>query len=196
MGSNVLYSLSLLLVTAGLALLAASLQLARVARQHRQRMEHLLQLASEEIEPLQLPAAAWSRLAEAGWQPMARWTWSIDVFRAIPLKSHVGLPLQSANTDRSHIPMTTKIDGGLPAKPVEASVVSDSGPVRAGGARLSPGAGAQLRARTRERHPRQTQRHKQTGHSPCTHRQSPPARLISLMLFRVRSGVPRPFRRP
>ena len=31
--------------------------------------------------------------------------------------------------------MTTKIEGGLPAKPVEASVVSDSGPVRAGGAR-------------------------------------------------------------
>ncbi|TLX20714.1 MULTISPECIES: flagellar biosynthesis anti-sigma factor FlgM [Thermomonas] len=31
--------------------------------------------------------------------------------------------------------MTTKIEGGLPAKPVEAATVNDSGPVRAGGAR-------------------------------------------------------------
>lgn len=31
--------------------------------------------------------------------------------------------------------MTTKIEGGLPAKSVEASVLSDAGPVRAGGAR-------------------------------------------------------------
>lgn len=76
MASSVLNSLPLLLITAGLALLAASVRLARLARQHRQRMEALLQLAQQEIDPLELPAAAWPQLAEAGWQSLAwqgRW---------------------------------------------------------------------------------------------------------------------------
>lgn len=33
--------------------------------------------------------------------------------------------------------MTTKIEGSRPAKPVEASVLSDAGPIRAGGARTA-----------------------------------------------------------
>lgn len=37
--------------------------------------------------------------------------------------------------------MTTKIEGSRPAQPVEASIVSDAGPVRAGGARGTAVAG-------------------------------------------------------
>lgn len=71
MASSVLHSLPLLLVTAGLALLAASFRIARLARSHRKRMEKLLQLAQQEIEPLDLPATAWPQLAEAGWRHLA-----------------------------------------------------------------------------------------------------------------------------
>lgn len=72
MASSALSSLPLLLVTAGLALLAASLRLTCLARRHRQCMEKLLQLANGKLEPLELPAAAWPLLAEAGWRHL---TW-------------------------------------------------------------------------------------------------------------------------
>ena len=71
MAPSALSSLPLLLVTAGLALLAASLRLTCLARRHRNCMEKLLQLANGKLEPLELPAAAWPLLAQAGWQHLA-----------------------------------------------------------------------------------------------------------------------------
>ncbi|MBS1197537.1 MAG: ATP-binding region ATPase domain protein [Proteobacteria bacterium] len=72
MASSVLNSLPLLLITAGLALLAAGIRIGHLARSHRKRMEKLLQLANQDIAPLELPGAAWPELATAGWQNM-RW---------------------------------------------------------------------------------------------------------------------------
>lgn len=71
MDSSVLSSLPVLLVTAGLALLAAGMRMAQLARHHRRRMENLLRLVPQDIEPLDLPATAWPELAEAGWQGLA-----------------------------------------------------------------------------------------------------------------------------
>ncbi len=71
MGSGVLASLSLILISAGLALFAAALRIASLARRQRQRMEKLLLLAHQDIEPLDLPAAAWPELEDAGWQTLA-----------------------------------------------------------------------------------------------------------------------------
>ncbi len=71
MASSVLHSLPLLLITAGIALFVASLLITRLARRHRRRMEALLRLAHQEIDPLELPAAAWPQFAEAGWQGLS-----------------------------------------------------------------------------------------------------------------------------
>lgn len=71
MASSALSNLPLLLITAGLALLAAALRLACLARGHRNCMKKLLQLANGKLEPLELPAAAWPLLAEAGWRHLA-----------------------------------------------------------------------------------------------------------------------------
>lgn len=68
MVSAVLNSLSLILVVAGLTLLATSLALSQRARRYRRGMQTLLQLGSQNLEPLDIPAAAWPVLLEAGWQ--------------------------------------------------------------------------------------------------------------------------------
>lgn len=60
--------LAFFLIVAGLALLAASFRIARLARRYRRRMENLLQLASQPLDPLELPAAAWPDLVGGGWQ--------------------------------------------------------------------------------------------------------------------------------
>lgn len=71
MVSAVLTSLSLVLVAAGLTLLATSLALSRRARRYRGGMHELLQLGTRNLEPLDIPAAAWPVLLEAGWQHLA-----------------------------------------------------------------------------------------------------------------------------
>lgn len=58
--------LSLIFVAVGLALLAAVAYLARLVRRHRRSLSALLKLAKSELDPLQLPAAAWSALADGG----------------------------------------------------------------------------------------------------------------------------------
>lgn len=92
MASSVLSSLPLLLVTAGIALLAASFRITWLSRNHRQRMESLLQLAQREIEPLEFPALAWPYLAEAGWQHLA---WEGNWFGQ-PVSGAQGMPGKSA----------------------------------------------------------------------------------------------------
>lgn len=72
MASSDLASLALLLVVAGLTLLATSFRLSWLARAHRQRMDRLLALTGSAEDPLDLPAQAWPALAEAGWAGL-RW---------------------------------------------------------------------------------------------------------------------------
>lgn len=66
-------NLSLFLIVAGLAILAASFRIAGLARSYRGRMESLLQLASKPLDPLEIPGAAWRELESGGWQ---RLTWN------------------------------------------------------------------------------------------------------------------------
>lgn len=68
MVSVVLTSLSLVFVAAGLTLLGTSLALSRRARRYRRGMQRLLQLGSDNLEPMDIPAAAWPVLREAGWR--------------------------------------------------------------------------------------------------------------------------------
>ncbi|MDP1593165.1 MAG: hypothetical protein Q8L80_02865 [Gallionella sp.] len=58
--------LSLILVATGLALLAVVAYLARLVRRHRRSLSTLLKLAKDDLEPLQLPAAAWPALSDGG----------------------------------------------------------------------------------------------------------------------------------
>ena len=64
-------NLSLFLIVAGLAILAASFRIAGLARSYRRRMENLLQLASKPLDPLEIPAAAWPDLESGGWQRLS-----------------------------------------------------------------------------------------------------------------------------
>ena len=58
--------LSLIFVAAGLVLLAVVAYLARLVRRHRRALSALLKLAKSDLDPLQLPAAAWPALADGG----------------------------------------------------------------------------------------------------------------------------------
>lgn len=71
MVSAVLTSLSLIFVAAGLTLLATSVALSQRARRYRSGMQALLQLGGQNLEPLDIPGAAWPVLQGAGWQHLA-----------------------------------------------------------------------------------------------------------------------------
>lgn len=58
--------LSLILVVAGAALLAAVAYLAGLVRRHRRSLSALLKLPRHSLDPLQLPATAWPALADGG----------------------------------------------------------------------------------------------------------------------------------
>lgn len=72
MESSVLNSLSLVFLVAGGTLWLTSLGLTRRAKRYRAAMQALLQLAGRNLEPLEIPQAAWSVLNGAGWQSL-RW---------------------------------------------------------------------------------------------------------------------------
>ena len=72
MASGVLNSLSLVFLVAGVTLWLTSLSLARRARRYQAGMHSLLQLSSQNLEPLEIPATAWPVLQDAGWQSL-RW---------------------------------------------------------------------------------------------------------------------------
>lgn len=59
-------ALPLIFVATGLALLLAVAYLARLVRRHRRSLGALLKLARSNMEPLQLPLAAWEALADGG----------------------------------------------------------------------------------------------------------------------------------
>jgi len=95
MDSGVLASLSLILISAGLALFAAALHIASLARRQRRRIESLLQLIPRDVDPLTLPKAAWPTLEDAGWQTLA---WNGTWFGQ-PVKGVLGaLPPDSLQT--------------------------------------------------------------------------------------------------
>lgn len=68
MASGVLTSLQLAFFAAGLTLWLTSLALSRRARRYQSGMQTLLQLGGSNLEPLDIPAAAWPVLRNAGWQ--------------------------------------------------------------------------------------------------------------------------------
>jgi signal transduction histidine kinase len=59
-------SLPLIFVATGVALLAAAAYLTRLVRRHRRSLGSLLKLAKIGLDPLQIPAAAWTALAGGG----------------------------------------------------------------------------------------------------------------------------------
>lgn len=71
MESSVLASLTLVFLVAGITLWLTSQALARRARRYQAGMQALLQLASQSLEPLDIPHAAWPALKAAGWQSLA-----------------------------------------------------------------------------------------------------------------------------
>lgn len=71
MASSALNSLALMLVLAGLTLLAISLLLTQRLRRHSLRLQTLLQIGGKNLAPLDMASAAWPILATAGWQQLA-----------------------------------------------------------------------------------------------------------------------------
>ena len=70
MESSVLTSLSLVFLAAGFTLLTTSLMLSRRARRYRRSMQSLLQIGAQGLDPINIPAAAWPVLRDAGWRSM------------------------------------------------------------------------------------------------------------------------------
>ena len=68
-------NLPLVFLAAGFTLWLTSLALARRARRYQASMRALLELATGQLEPLDLPAAAWPALHAAGWNGLQ---WSGD----------------------------------------------------------------------------------------------------------------------
>ncbi len=66
-------NLPLVFLAAGFTLWLTSLALARRARRYQASMQALLELASGDHEPLELPAAAWPALHAAGWNGLQWW---------------------------------------------------------------------------------------------------------------------------
>jgi signal transduction histidine kinase len=96
MGSIGPISLGFLLIAAGIAVLAASYRISRLARSYRQRMEQLLQLANQAMDPLDIPAAAWPALADGGWHLLS-WEGSwfgqpVSGEMKAPVSDHKNLP--------------------------------------------------------------------------------------------------------
>ena len=59
-------NLALIFLVAGLVLLGAAAYLSRLFRYHQRSLSTLLRLAQSELDPLQLPAAAWPALSQGG----------------------------------------------------------------------------------------------------------------------------------
>ncbi len=110
MAFTVLYSLPIVLVVAGLVLLATSVHLNRRARGYCRRMKNLLKLAGRDIEPLEIPAAAWPQLADSGWQHL-RWQGS---WFGQPVAGELG-ELPATPNPRS-APLSVAIRGGEDAQ--------------------------------------------------------------------------------
>ncbi len=70
MAFNVLTSLSLAFMVAGVTLLVTAVFLSRRAGRYQRGMQSLLQLSGSSVEILDLPTAAWPILQEAGWRTL------------------------------------------------------------------------------------------------------------------------------
>ncbi|MBL0074439.1 MAG: hypothetical protein IPP41_00340 [Rhodocyclaceae bacterium] len=99
--------LGLFLIATGLTLLAASYRIARLARSYRRLMENLLHLASQPLDPLELPAAAWPDLSAGGWQQLV---WEGTWFGQ-PVAGLLGTAKLSRKA-AAGLPLTFKLSGG------------------------------------------------------------------------------------
>lgn len=90
--------LGFILVAIGVTLLAASYRIGSVARAYSGRMENLLHLASQPIDPLELPAAAWPELSGGGWQ---RLDWEGSWFGQ-PVTGSLGLAVRGKKHSATH----------------------------------------------------------------------------------------------
>ena len=97
MESGVLTSLSLVFLVAGTTLWLTSLGLARRARRYRSGMQALLKLAGSNLEPLEIPGAAWPVLTAAGW---LRLSWVGDWYGQ-PVSGELGQPTAGASRKTS-----------------------------------------------------------------------------------------------
>ena len=99
--------LGLFLIATGLTLLAASYRIARLARSYRRLMENLLHLASQPLDPLELPAAAWPDLSSGGWRQLV---WEGTWFGQ-PVAGLLGTAKLSRKA-AAGLPLTFKLSGG------------------------------------------------------------------------------------
>ena len=93
MESAALNSLSLVFLVAGATLWLVSLGLARRARRYQAGMQSLLQLASHNLEPLDIPQAAWPALTGAGWRSLV---WQGDWYGQ-SVQGALGVPVSAAH---------------------------------------------------------------------------------------------------
>ena len=102
MESAVLNSLSLVFLVAGATLWLVSFGLARRARRYQAGMQSLLLLGGQNLEPLDLPQAAWPALSGAGWRSLV---WQGDWYGQ-NVQGALGLPwsdVQKADAVQSYI---------------------------------------------------------------------------------------------
>lgn len=107
MGSAGLSSASWLLVVISLLLLVVGGRLARQARSYRRAMQSLLALGNQDMDPLDIPQAAWPALQSMGWYSLG---WSGDWFGA-PVQGRLGQTL-TPNFQRKHKPLSFDIESG------------------------------------------------------------------------------------
>lgn len=107
MAFDVLTNLSMMFVVVGVVLLAVSLRVSRRARRYRHAMETLLKLGSQDLDPLDIPPAAWSALALGGWQALA---WRGDWF-GHPVEGHLGHRLEP-QWEKQHRALEFDVDCG------------------------------------------------------------------------------------
>ena len=111
MASSVLTSLALVFLVAGVTLFITAFALSRRVRRYQRGMQTLLQLSSNNLDLLDLPAAAWPALQAAGWQSLQ---WEGDWYGQ-PVQGSLGDP-----TDPSapvvEPPQSFDVNGGNEAR--------------------------------------------------------------------------------
>ncbi len=96
-----------LLVATGLLLLMVGIRLANQARSYRSAMQSLLALGNQDMDPLDIPQAAWPALQAVGWYSLG---WSGDWFGA-PVQGRLGQVL-TLNFQKKHKPLRFDIESG------------------------------------------------------------------------------------
>ncbi len=99
--------MSWLLVAIGLLLLMVGLRSSRQARSYRLAMQSLLALGTQDMDPLDIPHAAWPALQAVGWYSLG---WEGDWFGA-PVQGRLGQVL-TPRFQKKHKALTFNIESG------------------------------------------------------------------------------------